>query len=271
MCSLFSPMQDFGDQKRPWRRRSGADGLLDRRALAEAPERDLYAAPGGQRKTPAERAEEIRLLEAEAPKLDRRACCGADFPGRRRHELIDSPLKIRVLAQRAASAGSRSCRRGSNVALIFRAYANWRGGDAGGLCSPFAQRRNRSPRRPRARRLWGGRQRFAGTTRVLRLFASAWRNAPREPARPGRRRCARCRDALPACARAWRRCAPCPKGRRRRRACYESIGQAALRLGLRDYAEGGLSFFARQWADVVADEPNWRLRPLNVDPLRRGG
>ncbi len=49
---------------------------------------------------------------------------------------------------------------------------------------------------------------------------------------------------------------------------YESIRQAALRLGLRDYAEGGLSLFARQWADVVGDEPNWRLRPLDVDPLR---
>jgi coenzyme F420-reducing hydrogenase alpha subunit len=48
---------------------------------------------------------------------------------------------------------------------------------------------------------------------------------------------------------------------------YERVRQAALRLGLKDYSRGG-GFFARQWADVAADEKAWSLSPLAVDGFR---
>ena len=50
---------------------------------------------------------------------------------------------------------------------------------------------------------------------------------------------------------------------------YERVRQAALWLGLKDYAGGG-SIFARQWADVLADETEWSLRALPVDGFRPG-
>jgi [NiFe] hydrogenase assembly HybE family chaperone len=81
MCSVFSPMQDFGDQEAAVATAQAAiDGIFDPRLLDGAPAPEAYpAAPAARRKTPAERAEKFRLAEAEQdePKeklqLDRRA------------------------------------------------------------------------------------------------------------------------------------------------------------------------------------------------------
>ena len=45
-----------------------------------------------------------------------------------------------------------------------------------------------------------------------------------------------------------------------------SVEQAARKLGLRDFPEGG-TLFARQWAEVRADEANWDLRETKADFL----
>ncbi len=48
---------------------------------------------------------------------------------------------------------------------------------------------------------------------------------------------------------------------------HERVERAARRLGLRDFAQGE-TFFARQWAEVAADEANWSLRRDPADFLR---
>ena len=45
-----------------------------------------------------------------------------------------------------------------------------------------------------------------------------------------------------------------------------SVEQAARKLGLRDFPEGG-TLFARQWAEVRADEANWDLCETKADFL----
>ena len=44
------------------------------------------------------------------------------------------------------------------------------------------------------------------------------------------------------------------------------VEQAAQKLGLRDFARGG-ALFARQWAEVRADESSWDLRETETDFL----
>ncbi len=48
---------------------------------------------------------------------------------------------------------------------------------------------------------------------------------------------------------------------------FPQVEQAAARLGLREYFQGE-TIFARQWAEVVADENNMRLRRSEADFLR---
>jgi [NiFe] hydrogenase assembly HybE family chaperone len=87
MASLFSPMQDFVDQDAALATATAAvDGLFDAGLLGAAAAREDYLAPPvARRETPAERAEQFRLLEAAhdpaggAPRLDRRAFL---LPGR---------------------------------------------------------------------------------------------------------------------------------------------------------------------------------------------
>ncbi len=50
-------------------------------------------------------------------------------------------------------------------------------------------------------------------------------------------------------------------------ALFGQAEKAAAQLGLYDF-EHGAGHFARQWADVVADEKHWDLPPRNVDFLR---
>jgi [NiFe] hydrogenase assembly HybE family chaperone len=81
MCSLFSPMDDFGDQETAIATaRASLDALYNPRLLDGAPAPEAYpAAPDSRRETPAERAEKFRLAEAaqaapqEKLQLDRRA------------------------------------------------------------------------------------------------------------------------------------------------------------------------------------------------------
>jgi [NiFe] hydrogenase assembly HybE family chaperone len=81
MCSLFSPMDDFGDQEAAIATAQAAlDGIFDPRLLDGAPAPEAYPpAPDSRRATPAEKAEKYRLAEAaqtapkEKPQLDRRA------------------------------------------------------------------------------------------------------------------------------------------------------------------------------------------------------
>ncbi len=48
---------------------------------------------------------------------------------------------------------------------------------------------------------------------------------------------------------------------------FERVEDAAIKLGLRDFAQGE-TLFARQWTGVAADEPNWALSEGNADFLR---
>jgi len=81
MCSLFSPMDEFGDQEGAIATAQAAlDALHNPRLLDGAPAPEAtHAAADSRRETPAERAEKFRLAEAEqeAPReklqLDRRA------------------------------------------------------------------------------------------------------------------------------------------------------------------------------------------------------
>ncbi|WP_294540470.1 nickel-dependent hydrogenase large subunit [uncultured Rhodoblastus sp.] len=47
------------------------------------------------------------------------------------------------------------------------------------------------------------------------------------------------------------------------------VDRASRFLGLRDF-KAGTEFFARQWAQVMVDEPHWRLREVEADFLRAG-
>ncbi len=47
-----------------------------------------------------------------------------------------------------------------------------------------------------------------------------------------------------------------------------SVEKAAGRLGLREFSERDDVYFARQWAEVVADENHWHLQPRPIDFLR---
>ncbi len=48
---------------------------------------------------------------------------------------------------------------------------------------------------------------------------------------------------------------------------FERVERAARQLGLRDFTQGE-TFFARQWAELAADEANWSLRRHPADFLR---